>query len=69
MAILSKIRQRSILLISIIALSLFAFIVQDLFRKGNFNQTSKDVGSVNGEDILFQKFNFSKFNTDRSYIF
>ena len=66
MAILSKIRQRSILLISIIALSLFAFIVQDLFRKGNFNQTSKDVGSVNGEDILFQKFNEKVNNVEKS---
>ena len=52
MAILAKIRQRSVLLISIIALSLFAFVAQDLFRKGNFSQASKDVGSVNGENIL-----------------
>jgi peptidyl-prolyl cis-trans isomerase D len=57
MAILSKIRSRSVLLISIIAFSLFAFIAQDLFRKGNFGESTKDVGSVNGENILYQTFN------------
>ncbi len=66
MAILSKIRQRSILLISVIAISLFAFIVQDLFRKGNFSETSKDVGTVNGEDILFQSFNEKVNNLEKS---
>ncbi len=66
MAILAKIRQRSILLISIIALSLFAFVAQDLFKKGNFSQTSKDVGSVNGEDILFQTFNEKVNNLEKS---
>ena len=66
MAILAKIRQRSILLISIIALSLFAFVAQDLFRKGNFSQSSKDVGSVNGENILFQTFNEKVNNLEKS---
>lgn len=66
MAILAKIRQRSVLLISVIALSLFAFVAQDLFRKGNFSGSSKDVGSVNGEDILFQKFNEKVNNVEKS---
>ncbi len=66
MAILAKIRQRSILLISIIALSLFAFVAQDLFRKGNFSGSSKDVGSVNGEDIDFQKFNEKVNNVEKN---
>ena len=66
MAILAKIRQRSVLLISVIALSLFAFVAQDLFRKGNFSQASKDVGSVNGENILFQTFNEKVNNLEKS---
>ena len=66
MAILAKIRQRSILLISIIALSLFAFVAQDLFRKGDFSQSSKDVGSVNGENILMQTFNEKVNNLEKS---
>ena len=66
MAILAKIRQRSVLLISIIALSLFAFVAQDLFRKGNFSQASKDVGSVNGENILYQTFNEKVNNVEKS---
>ncbi len=66
MAILAKIRQRSALLISIIALSLFAFVAQDLFTKGNFTQSSKDVGSVNGENILYQTFNEKVNNIEKS---
>ncbi len=66
MAILAKIRQRSALLIAVIALSLFAFVAQDLFTKGNFSQSSKDVGSVNGENILFQSFNEKVNNIEKS---
>ena len=66
MAILAKIRQRSALLITIIALSLFAFVAQDLFTKGNFSQSSKDVGSVNGENILFQTFNEKVSSVEKS---
>ena len=66
MAILAKIRQRSALLIAVIALSLFAFVAQDLFKKGNFSQSSKDVGSVNGENILFQSFNEKVNNIEKS---
>ncbi|CAM3833838.1 peptidylprolyl isomerase [Flavobacterium branchiophilum] len=65
MAVLAKIRQRSILLISIIAISLFAFIIQDFWRKGDFG-SSKDVGSINGEDINFQSFNQKVNNLEKS---
>lgn len=50
MAVLSKIRQRSILLIGIIGFCLLAFIVGDIINSGGFGVT-KNVGSVNGEDI------------------
>ncbi len=66
MAVLQKIRQRSLLLILVIGFSLLAFIVQDLYRKGGFNQTSKYVGSVNGKDIAFEDFRVKVSNTEKS---
>ena len=56
MAVLSKIRQRSILLILIIALALFSFVLADLIQSGGFSRDTNNVGSVNGEDISFQEF-------------
>jgi len=56
MAVLSKIRQRSILLIGVIGFCLLAFVVGDVIQNGGFNQTSRNVGSVNGEDISAQDF-------------
>jgi len=55
MAILSKIRNRSGLLIVLIGVAMLAFVVQDLFTKG-FKSLSKDVGSVNGKAISFDEF-------------
>lgn len=66
MAVLSKIRQRSLLLILVIGFCLFAFIIGDLFNSGNFNQTSKYVGSVNGEDISFEDFRVKVSNLEKS---
>jgi peptidyl-prolyl cis-trans isomerase D len=40
MAVLSKIRQRSALMIAVIAFALF-FIIGDLFKSGGFDSTSK----------------------------
>ncbi len=56
MAVLSKIRQRGALLILVIGFCLLAFIVQDLFQGGLFSDT-RNVGSVNGEDITYEAFN------------
>ncbi|MBF6608801.1 MAG: peptidylprolyl isomerase [Flavobacterium sp.] len=56
MAVLSKIRQRSLLLILVIGFCLLAFIVGDIFNSGGFNQTSNDVGSINGKDVAFEDF-------------
>ncbi|MFP9099535.1 peptidylprolyl isomerase [Flavobacterium sp. RHBU_24] len=56
MAVLSKIRERSILLIGIIGFCLLAFIIGDVVRNGGFG-VEKNVGSVNGEDIAFVEFN------------
>lgn len=56
MAVLSKIRQRSILLIGVIGFCLLAFVVGDVIQNGGFNRTSRNIGSVNGEDISAQEF-------------
>jgi len=56
MAVLSKIRQRSLLLIVVIGFCLFAFIIGDLLSNGGFNQMSTDVGSINGKDVPFEEF-------------
>jgi peptidylprolyl isomerase/peptidyl-prolyl cis-trans isomerase D len=53
MAVLNKIRQRSVFLIIIIALALFSFVLADVIRNGGMSsQKSQNViASVNGEDI------------------
>src|SRR5690606_7725387 len=57
MAVLNKIRQRSIFLIAIIALALFSFVLSDLFRNSTAFSGSQDViASVNGEDINREEF-------------
>jgi len=66
MAVLAKIRQRSALMIVVIALALFAFIAGDLFKKGNFGKSSKDVGSINGKDIPFEEFRVKVSNLEKS---
>ncbi|OYX86070.1 MAG: peptidylprolyl isomerase [Flavobacteriales bacterium 32-34-25] len=66
MAVLSKIRQRSALMIAVIALALFAFIIGDLFKSGSFSSTSQDVGSINGKDISFESFRLKVSDVEKS---
>ena len=56
MAVLSKIRQRTGLLILVIGFCLLAFLVGDAFQSGTFSSNSNEVGSVNGTDISSQDF-------------
>lgn len=65
MAVLSKIRNRSGLLLLAIGFALLAFVVQDLFTKG-FKSISTDVGSVNGKDISFEEFRVKVANTEKN---
>ena len=52
MAVLNKIRQRSIFLIIIIALALFSFIIGDIFTNmGSADKSQNVVATVNGDDI------------------
>lgn len=66
MAVLAKIRQRSALMIVVIAFALFAFLVPSLFDKGAFGSSAKDVGSINGKDISFEDFRVKVSNVEKS---
>ncbi len=59
MAILNKIRQKTIVLILVIAMALFAFILSGLFDgSASFSNKSQSiVGSINGKDITREYFN------------
>ncbi|MFN3753159.1 peptidylprolyl isomerase [Flavobacterium sp.] len=65
MAILSKIRNRSGLLLILIGFALLAFVVQDLFSNG-FKSISKDVGSINGKDIAYEDFRTKVANVEKN---
>lgn len=58
MAILNKIRQKTVVLILVIALALFAFILSSLFdnRDALFNKSPDVVATINGKDISRQAF-------------
>lgn len=53
MAVLNKIRQRSLFLILIIALALFSFVLSDLFRNSDALSAKSQnvVATINGKDI------------------
>ncbi|EDP98261.1 peptidylprolyl isomerase [Kordia algicida OT-1] len=57
MAILAKIRQRTLVLILIIGLALFAFVISDVFNNnGGGDKRPTEMGTVNGENIPLQQF-------------
>ncbi len=58
MAILGKIRERSMFLIIIIALALFSFVLTGLFDANSplFNKNTNYVGEINGEKIPREDF-------------
>ena len=58
MAVLSKIRQRSVFLIVIIALALFSFVLADVIRNGGFSsdKSQTTIATVNGIDISREDF-------------
>ena len=65
MAILSKIRQRSILLVLIIALALFSFVLADVIKSGGFSGGSNNVGSINGTKFEYQEFMSKVANVEK----
>ena len=57
MAILNKIRQRSLFLILIIALALFSFVLADLIKNAGSDSSKQNrVATINGEDIDRKEF-------------
>jgi peptidyl-prolyl cis-trans isomerase D len=58
MAVLNKIRQRSLFLILIIALALFSFVLADLFRNSDAltAKSQNIVATINGKDITREYF-------------
>ncbi len=58
MAVLNKIRQRSVFLIIIIALALFSFVLADVFQNGGFSSQKEmnTIATVNGTDINRNEF-------------
>ncbi|MBD0825317.1 SurA N-terminal domain-containing protein [Aestuariibaculum marinum] len=57
MAVLNKIRQRSLFLIVVIALALFSFVLADLFKSGSaFAGSDNVVATINGKDITREDF-------------
>ena len=65
MAVLSKIRNRSGLLLLAIGFALLAFVIQDIFNSG-LRSMSTDVGSVNGKDISFDDFRMKVANMEKN---
>ncbi len=58
MAVLNKIRQRSVFLIIIIALALFSFVLADVIRNGGMvsQKSQNTIATINGEDIDREQF-------------
>jgi len=69
MAILNKIRQRSLFLILVIALALFSFVLADLFKNSSgFSSKSQNVvATINGVDIDRDEFMNRVENAQRQY--
>jgi peptidyl-prolyl cis-trans isomerase D len=57
MAILGQIRKRSIFLIIVIGMALFAFVISGVFTSNGGFGANKPIGEVNGEEIDYEMFN------------
>ena len=70
MAILGKIRQRSVFLILVIGLALFAFVISGVFGNGNQGGSPTDpVAIVNNDEIDIEQFRMMVDQTERNYNF
>ena len=57
MAILGQIRKRSIFLIIVIGMALFAFVISGVFTSNGGFSSDQPVGEINGEEIDYEMFN------------
>jgi len=70
MAILGKIRQRSVFLILVIGLALFAFVISGVFGNGNQGGGATDpVAVINDDEIDIEQFRMMVDQTERNYNF
>lgn len=70
MAILGKIRQRSVFLILVIGLALFAFVISGVFGNGNQGGGPTDpVAIINDDEIDIEQFRMMVDQTERNYNF
>ena len=68
MALLGKIREKSIFLIIVIGLALFAFVISGALGSGNSDDTSNNpIGIVNGKEIPLENFRFLVEQTERNF--
>ncbi len=67
MAVLNKIRQRSLFLILVIALALFSFVLADLFKNSDAltSKSQNVIASVNGKDLTREDFMLKVENMQR----
>lgn len=65
MAVLSKIRQRSLLVIAVVGIALFAFVIGEAIQSGGFGDTGRYIGSINGKDIPTEEFRFKVANQEQ----
>ena len=67
-AILGKIREKSIFLIIVIGLALFAFVISGALGTGNSDDIlNKPIGSVDGKEIPLENFRFMVEQTERNF--
>ena len=68
MALLGKIREKSIFLIIVIGLALFAFVISGALGTGDSDSISKEpIGTVNGKEIPLDNFRFMVEQTERNF--
>ena len=68
MALLGKIREKSIFLIIVIGLALFAFVISGALGTGDSDSTSNEpIGTVNGKEIPLDNFRFMVEQTERNF--
>ena len=67
MAILGQIRKRSIFLILVIGMALFAFVISGVFTSNGGFGSNKPIGEINGEEIDFEMFNSMVEQTQSFY--
>ena len=67
MAVLGQIRKRSIFLIIVIGMALFAFVISGVFTSNGGFGANKPIGEINGEEIDYETFNMMVEQAQTAY--